>query len=160
MQFDSFSIIEAYEPYRLDEIRTLFMAYEASLDISLCFQQFDEELAALPDKYAPPEGTLLMAVAGDIPAGCIALRPQADRVCEMKRLFIYPRYRGHGLGRKLVMEVIRRARKIGYDRMRLDTLISMESAIALYTSIGFVDIEAYTHNPNAGVRYMELELGE
>ncbi len=159
MHVDSFSIIDAHDVQWLNEIRTLFKSYEASLDTSLCFQEFKEELITLPGKYAPPEGCLLMAVADGTPAGCIALRSLGYRICEMKRLYIYPRFQGKGLGKRMVQEVIRRAREMGYTTMRLDTLPSMERAIALYTSVGFVDIEAYTHNPNAGVRYMELVLG-
>ncbi len=141
------------------QARTLFQEYEASLDISLCFQNFDRELKNLPGQYAPPDGRLLLATENDELAGCIALRKLSPGVCEMKRLFVRPAYRSHGLGRVLVETIIDEARKLGYTHMRLDTLPGlMDKAIALYRSLGFIDIGPYCENPVEGAKFMELEL--
>ncbi|HJY27354.1 MAG TPA: GNAT family N-acetyltransferase [Pyrinomonadaceae bacterium] len=139
--------------------RTLFEEYEASLGISLCFQNFDQELKGLPGKYASPDGLLLLATENDELAGCIALRKLSPGTCEMKRLFVRPGFRAHGLGRVLVETIIDEARKLGYTHMRLDTLPGlMDKAIALYRSFGFVDIAPYCQNPVEGAKFMELEL--
>lgn len=125
-----------------------------------CFQNFDGELAELPGKYAPPAGRLLLATDDyNQPAGCIALRKLGPQVCEMKRLFVRPAYRGQGVGKVLVDKVIDEARNIGYTHMRLDTLPGlMDTAIALYRSLGFVEIAAYTDDPVEGAQFMELDL--
>ncbi|UCD95650.1 MAG: GNAT family N-acetyltransferase [Candidatus Zixiibacteriota bacterium] len=142
----------------LDEIRRLFREYEASLDFDLCFQNFEEEFATLPGEYARPEGCLLLARGGSQAAGCVALRKHEDDTCEMKRLYVKPEYRKLGIGRNLAETVIEHARKGGYSRMRLDTIPIMKEAIALYTSLGFRQIEPYRPNPIEGAVYMELVL--
>ena len=142
----------------IDAARTLFNEYAAGLGISLCFQNFDQELNNLPGDYAPPDGRLLLAKDDDQIAGCIALRKHAPGVCEMKRLFVRPAYRSTGLGRVLVNSIIDEARKLGYTHMRLDTLPGrMDKAIALYRSIGFVEIEPYYASVE-GAKFMELDL--
>lgn len=139
--------------------RTLFEEYAAGIGISLCFQNFDRELANLPGDYAAPDGRLLLAEEDDQLAGCIALRKLDDGVCEMKRLFLRPAYRGQGLGRVLVESIIDEARKLGYIYMRLDTIPGpMDKAIALYRSMGFVEIGPYYKNPVEGAKFMELDL--
>jgi GNAT superfamily N-acetyltransferase len=143
----------------IDHARTLFEEYAANLGISLCFQNFDQELKSLPGKYAPPDGLLLLAVENDELAGCIALRKLGPGICEMKRLFVRPAFRSHGLGRELVETIIDEARKLGYTHMRLDTLPGlMDKAIALYRSFGFVEIGPYCENPVEGAKFMQLEL--
>ena len=147
-------IIRAAATADLDEIRLMLREYAAWLEIDLCFQNFEEELAGLPGEYSPPRGRLLIAQS----AGCVALRPIDDETCEMKRLYVRPEGRGSGLGRRLVVAIIEEARAIGYRRMRLDTMPKMGGAQRLYESLGFRDIEAYRYNPEPGARFLELEL--
>jgi putative acetyltransferase len=152
-------IRQALDLTDIEEARHLFREYETWLEVDLCFQGFQEELAQLPGKYAPPDGRLLLAVEKGKIAGCVCLRGLNDQTCEMKRLFIRARFRGQGLGRSLTEAIIREAKLIGYDRMRLDTLPSkMNEAIALYRSLGFKEIEPYYDNPVPGAIFMELEL--
>ena len=152
-------IFPANSEEHVSQARTLFEEYAAGLGISLCFQDFDQELKNLPEKYAPPDGLLLLATENDELAGCIALRNLSPGVCEMKRLFVRPSFRSHGLGRVLVETIIDEARKLGYTHMRLDTLPGlMDKAIALYRSFGFIEIAPYCENPVEGAKFMELEL--
>lgn len=151
--------IQDCTPERLDDVRALFKEYAASLGVDLCFQNFEKELTSLPGDYDPPTGRLLVAVDETRLAGCVALRRIDDQVCEMKRLYVRPAYRGTGLGRRLAETVISAAREIGYAQMRLDTLPSMKEAIKLYHSLGFVEIPSYRFNPLEGVKYLELALG-
>jgi GNAT superfamily N-acetyltransferase len=153
-------IFQANTQEDIENARALFEEYAAGLGISLCFQNFDRELANLPGDYAPPDGRLLLAKEGDQFAGCIAMRKLKPGVCEMKRLFLRPAYRGKGLGRVLVESIIEEARRLGYTHMRLDTLPGrMDQAIALYQSIGFVEIGPYYENPVEDAKFMQLELG-
>ena len=138
--------------------RALFEEYQQSLGFSLCFQNFDAELAGLPGAYAPPEGRLLLAFAGGEPAGCIALRKIGEEICEMKRLWVRPAFRGTGLGRRLAESLMAEARAAGYRRVRLDTLPSMAAAQSLYLSLGFTDIAPYNDHPIEGTRFMEATL--
>jgi len=152
-------ITETAGSRQLASVRELFREYQQGLGISLCFQDFETELATLPGRYAPPGGTILLASLNGQDAGCVALRPlDAPGVCEMKRLYVRPRHQGTGLGRALAEAVVGAARGKGYAAMRLDTLPSMGRAIALYESLGFRDIAPYCRNPHPGVRYLQLAL--
>lgn len=152
-------LIQVESDDEVRKARELFEEYSAWLGLNLCFQNFDKELAELPGQYVPPEGRLLLAIENDEIAGCVALRKIGDGLCEMKRLYVRPTFRGTGLGRKLTERVIDSAREIGYERMRLDTLPGkMDSAIALYRSLGFGNIEPYYNNPVQGAAFMELLL--
>ena len=145
-------------PEEMPLVRKLFEEYAASLDIDLCFQDFERELETLPGGYAPPDGTIIIAYSDGEPAGCVALRRLESAACEMKRLYVKPEHRGKGIGRVLAGAVIERAREIGYASMKLDTLRSMTEANALYASLGFTECAAYRHNPCECPVYLELPL--
>ena len=152
-------ITEARDPAAIAAARTLFQQYQKALDIDLSFQGFASELDTLPGDYASPRGRLLLARDGDAVAGCVAMRPLTRDTCEMKRLYVTPRFRATGVGRLLAERVIAEARAAGYTRMYLDTLPMMASAQRLYESLGFRDIPAYRDNPIAGARFLGLDLG-
>jgi len=139
--------------------RALFEEYAAWLAVDLCFQGFAQELATLPGAYAPPRGRLLLAGEPGDAFGCIALRPLDEGVGEVKRLYVQPRARGHGWGRRLVEAVVDEARAIGYLELKLDTLERMVEARALYADAGFRPCPAYYRNPLGDTIYMALDLG-
>ena len=154
-----FGFLQAESDKQVAHARELFLEYEKSLGFSLCFQNFDKELANLPGDYAPPEGRLLLAEIGSQLAGCVGLHKLEPGICEMKRLYLRPQFRGKGLGRALADRIIREARQAGYQRMRLDTVEPvMRDAVAMYRRLGFQEIAPYCKNPMAGALYMELLL--
>jgi putative acetyltransferase len=153
-------IAEARWPDDQVAVESLFREYVASLAEDISFQNVDDELAGLPGKYARPTGVVLIARDGDAPAGAIAYRMVEPGVCEMKRLYVRPNFRGRGLARDLANELIEDARSQGYRTMLLDTLASMAAARALYRDLGFVPVAPYYDNPLPGVMYMALELSE
>jgi ribosomal protein S18 acetylase RimI-like enzyme len=154
-----FSFRQAESAAQIAQARELFLEYAQSLGFSLCFQNFDQELADLPGDYAPPDGRLLLAEFEGQVAGCVALHKLEEGICEMKRLYLRPQFRGKGLGRVLADRIIGEARRIGYRRMRLDTVEPvMKDAVGMYRRIGFREISPYCANPVAGALYMELLL--
>lgn len=153
------NFIQAQTSEQIEQARQLFKEYSAWLQIDLCFQNFEKELAELPGDYAPPDGRLLLAYDDAQLVGSVALRRIDEGVCEMKRLFLRDKFRGKGLGRSLIEAIINEAKQIGYERMRLDTLPpKMDKAIALYSELGFKEIEPYYNNPVPGAMFMELNL--
>jgi GNAT superfamily N-acetyltransferase len=154
-----FAIQQAATPAQVAQARELFLEYAQSLGFSLCFQNFDQELAGLPGDYAPPGGRLLLAEFQGELAGCIALHKLEDEICEMKRLYLRPKFRGMGVGGVLVQAIFAEARQMGYLRMRLDTVEPvMKDAVAMYRKLGFREIAPYRANPMAGTLYLELTL--
>lgn len=145
-------------PEFLEIVRPLFREYESTLNVCLCFQGFEKELAELPGKYARPSGRLLLAFEGDEAAGCGAFRKLDSATCEMKRLFVRPKHQGKSIGSALARALIEKARDAGYSRMRLDTMPTMERAVAMYRSLGFQQIPAYRFNPVPGSLFFELQL--
>jgi ribosomal protein S18 acetylase RimI-like enzyme len=155
-------LVQADRPELLDAAREIFRDYAASLQVDLCFQNFEAELAGLPGEYAEPSGALLLAYADDALAGCGALRPLTDvdhaNACEMKRLFVRRAFRRVGLGRVLAQALMDRARTAGYSVMLLDTLDEMESARELYATLGFEEVAPYYYNPIPGAHYLKVQL--
>lgn len=149
-------------PEEMIAVRQIFTEYAQSLNVDLCFQDFESELQQLPGEYAPPRGALLLALVNQQVAGCCALRPldSADdpNAAEMKRLYVRPAYRRLGLGRQLAEAILDAARQCGYSCVLLDTLDEMETARALYEDLGFEEIPPYYHNPLAGAHYLKVML--
>ena len=139
-------------------VEKLFREYSNSIGVDICFQGFEQELANLPGKYAEPKGCVLLAFVDDKLAGCGALRPLDAAICEMKRLYVRSAFRGHHIGRALVESLIDVAKVVGYEKMRLDTLQTMQAAQTLYESVGFQPIAPYYDNPLDAVVYLELKL--
>jgi ribosomal protein S18 acetylase RimI-like enzyme len=168
----SIRVVEANDEVRLGLAKDLFRAYSkdlfrsysdceeyaASIAETLSFQGFDAEVDGLPGRYAPPSGCLILAMDGEIPAGCVALRDLGDGTCEMKRLYVAPTHRGQGMGKLLVEEVVRRAGRMGYRRMVLDTMPEMVGAVALYRQFGFVETTPYWDHPIEQAVFMERPI--
>jgi putative acetyltransferase len=153
------NITQADSSSEIAIVRELFVEYAESLGFSLCFQNFDRELAGLPGDYTPPHGRLLLARSGVASAGCVALHSLEPGICEIKRLYVRPQFRGTGLGKMLTDTVISEAKSIGYKKARLDTVEpKMKNAVGLYRALGFREIAPYRPNPIEGAMYMELEL--
>ena len=148
----------ATSPALVAEARALIEEYSRGIGFSLDFQDFARELESLPGEYAPPRGALFLARIGARYAGCVGLRPLDEVTCEMKRLFVRPEFRDRGIGALLARHLVAEGRRLGYRRMRLDTVPSMTAALGLYRRLGFREIPAYRYNPMSGAVYLELEL--
>lgn len=161
-------ILEATNGLELSIAAQLFAEYAASLGggahMSLHHQGFENELATLPGRYARPSGLILLAASNGEGVGCVALRKIAPlpndqgRVCEMKRMYVKPTWRGHGIGRLLAERLIKEARAIGYAHMKLDTEPDFHAAVGLYRSLGFAEIPRYNDDPVACTMYMGRKL--
>lgn len=154
------TILPAETAEHIATARKMIIEYATWLEFNLCFQGFDEEMRSFPGKYIPPSGRLFLALWDGQPAGVIALRALEEQgVCEMKRLYVRPEFRGHGIGRELAQLIIAEATAIGYSRMRLDTIPGkMDSAIEMYRELGFMEAVAYYETPVGQTIFMELAL--
>jgi GNAT superfamily N-acetyltransferase len=153
-------MLQAETPEQIETAREMMIEYATWLEFNLCFQGFDEEMRTLPGKYAPPAGRLLLALWDEKFAGVIALRPLKEPgVCEMKRLYVRPEFRGHEIGRALAERIIAEAAEIGYAKMRLDTIPGkMDRAITMYRELGFKEMQPYYNTPVGQTLFMELAL--
>ena len=152
-------IVQAETPAQIEQARNLFREYEKMLGLNLCFQNFDEEVANLPGKYAAPEGRLFLVLSDGKLAGCVALRKLENKICEMKRLFVREDFRNLRIGKLLIEKIIEEARTAAYEKMRLDTFpAKMSKAVKLYESYGFREIPPYYDNPYDGILFMEMKL--
>jgi N-acetylglutamate synthase-like GNAT family acetyltransferase len=155
---DSKIVVRPAQQADMETVRSLFREYQEGLGVDLCFQSFDQELVELPGKYAPPTGELLLAeLAGDC-VGCVAVRALDSQVCEMKRLYVQPPYRRHGIGELLVVDILNRAATLGYSRMVLDTLLRLSPARKLYEKLGFSTMAAYNSTDLEGVMFYGKDL--
>jgi putative acetyltransferase len=156
-------VVDAVGADGLDHARCLFRSYADefadSIAETLCFQGFEAEVTGLPGRSAPPSGCLILAMEGEAPAGCVALRDLGDGTCEMKRLYVTPEYRGRGVGRLLVEDAVRRGERMGYRRMVLDTMPEMAGALALSREQGFVETTPYWDHPADRAVFLERPLG-
>lgn len=152
-------LIQASATNEIEAARELFREYSTWLQVDLCFQNFERELAELPGDYSPPSGRLWLSYEDERLAGCIAMRSLGEGISEMKRLYVRPEFRGRGFGRAMAERLIEEARGLGYTKMRLDTLPGrMDQAIAMYRSLGFQEIDRYYDNPYETAMFMELNL--
>jgi carbonic anhydrase len=151
-------VLGAEHVVELEQVRQFFRNYAAWLGVDLSYQNFDEEMATLPGRYAAPEGRLFYAEIDGKGAGCVGIRPYSEGVCELKRLYVDPAFRGLGVGRDLALAAIRAARKIGYRKIMLDTVPAMRIAVKLYRDLGFTAAPAYYQTPVEGTQFLALDL--
>lgn len=151
-------IIIATTPADFATGKQLFLEYAESLGFSICFQNFEQELADIQVQYGAPNGCLLLVLNGETTVGCAGVRRWNDDIAELKRMYLKPETRGKGMGRELLQTALEHARQLGYRNIRLDTLPTMKAAIAIYRESGFTDIPAYRENPIEGAIYLEKQL--
>lgn len=151
-------IVRAHTDDQILKAKRLFQEYAESLGFDLGFQGFDKEMDSFPAQYSPPAGALFLARSETHPIGCVGVRFLEEGICEMKRLYVRPAFRGSNAGRELSEAAIQTGKTLGYERMRLDTISSMAIANRLYKQLGFIEIEPYRHNPLEGAIYLELNL--
>jgi carbonic anhydrase len=152
------SSAQSHVAEEFEQVRQFFRNYAAWLGVDLSFQNFDEEMASLPGRYSAPEGRLFYATVDGKGAGCVGVRKYSEGVCELKRLYVEPRFRGLGIGRDLALAGIRAARQIGYRKIMLDTLPAMRIAVKLYRELGFDEAPAYYQTPVEGTQFLALDL--
>jgi len=155
-----FTIIQATTPDHYFAAATIFKEYAESLDFTLSFQSFDEELTTLPIMYGQPAGALLLVEDEGNYAGAVGLRQiENEFTCEVKRMYIKPEYQGKGIGKALMARVLETAKSMNYKIIKLDTLgPKMPAAVGLYKSFGFKEAAPYNYNPYEGVLYFERKL--
>jgi putative acetyltransferase len=153
-------IVDGHAETSIATVRELFLEYAAWLTVDLCFQDFEAELAALPGKYAPPAGAILLAQVDGAVAGCVAMRRLEPSVGEMKRLWVRQSFRSCGIGKLLIEAITERARAAGYARLRLDTLPQMRTAQVLYRALNFYEVPPYYDNPVPGAIFLEKVLAQ
>ena len=153
-------IVEANTKDLIEKSKDLIREYAQSLEFDLGFQEFDQEMENFPGPYALPGACLYIALHDNQPIGCVALRDLGQGICEMKRLYVKPHFRGQRVGKLLAEVVINTARSMGYDYMRLDTVLSMKHANILYNALGFKQIAPYRFNPIEGATFFELNLSK
>ncbi|MFC3809853.1 tRNA pseudouridine(38-40) synthase TruA [Lacihabitans lacunae] len=152
-----YQIIEAKQE-DLETVKSLFKEYQEFLGFSLCFQGFEEELKSLPAPYNSPTGALIVAKYEDEIIGVVGVKKLDGQTCEMKRLYLKPKYQGYGIGKALAVTIIEKAKDLGYKTMKLDTLIRLKSAVEIYKKLGFEETEAYNQNPESDIIYLEKTL--
>lgn len=151
-------ITEASTPSQIQQARLIFQEYAEARNFDAALKNFKQELTALPGKYASPKGVLLLAKWENETVGCVAFQSLSDNICEMKRMYVKPEYRGKGIGKALVARLLEVAKTRSYEIMRLDTHPTMQVAHQLYAQFGFTEIERYNDNPIEGIRFFELTL--
>ena len=152
-------IKEVIHPDEFEKGKNIFREYAQELPIDLSFQDFEKELKDIEKQYSRPEGVLFIAYDGEgKTVGCFGIRKWAESICELKRMYINKSYRKKGIGKRFMSKSIEEAKALGYEKMRLDTLPSMHSAIKLYQKYGFYEIEPYRFNPIQGTKYFEVNL--
>ena len=151
-------VVQASTPEGWAAADHLIRAYLAELPFEIDFQDLDRELAELHLEYGPPLGAALLAVEGDAAVGFVGVRRFTDGVGELKRMYVAPSGRGRGTGRALATAAVDAAAVLGYRELLLDTVASMEAAIATYAALGFEPTEPYRHNPLPDARFFRLVL--
>ncbi len=156
----SLRILTDNDTEALEQVRQYFRNYAAWLGVDLSYQNFDQEMASLPGAYSAPQGRLFFAEVDGRPAGCVGVRPLNDSegVCEMKRLYVDPEARGHGIGAALALAAIKAAKEIGYRKLIIDTLPNMRMAVKLYRELGFTEAPNYYQTPVEGTMFLALDL--
>jgi carbonic anhydrase len=152
--------LSAADSEAIEHVRQFFRNYAGWLGVDLSYQNFEQEMASLPAAYAMPQGRLFYAEVDGQPAGCVGVRPLSDTegVCEMKRLYVEPAFRGTGVGRQLALLAIKAAKEIGYRKLIIDTLPNMRMAVKLYRELGFTEAPSYYQTPIEGTMFLALDL--
>ena len=154
------SLLKPKSPAEWREARRLVEGYASSLNLDLSFQNFAQELEHFEDEYSAPTGAFLLARKNASFVGCVGLRKLSDTVGEIKRLYVMPAARGHGLGEALVRGIVDEGKQLNYTRLVLDTLPSMLAARSLYQELGFKPVAPYRYNPVPGTAFLELQLDD